>query len=671
MKKQNGYKDMTKMKKYSYFLAFIIACSCLSACVNENNSSSSNNSTTSFSSSIWDNETGDSSSSSRYSSSSSSSSSTSVVNKEMVNVTIVESVFFEVDMDVMQVEKGQDFSTVVSFLEGYTYDSCDYTNHTIQALEKGKVLLTLKGVKRNTRVIITSKRVVEENQGFPMMNFTLHYQLNGGKIRDEENGTYKDNTSYTEKQVQNQHIRPNTWNGVGLEKDGYTLIGWNTREDGSGEHIGLGSRVTVKDGGSITLYAEWRAWMHKDFFTYKKMGESITITGYRGGSNLTPFVIPAQIEGYPVTEIASGFTTNMLCGSIDSKTLILPNTLRKIASGAFKNATFDEVYFFDNIQDVADTAFQDTIKTYHVNAYQAPVYLGLNNSVSYADSIDRLVVNADKKKMILFSGCSFTYGVQSPLVDEAYNGEYVVCNLGVNGDINAAFQMECILEYLGEGDVLVHAPEQGSKWQLMASFLTDGRMFLMAEGNYDILSIPDFTGIDFFNAFMNYSTAKSETAEKEGVCTYLDGCMDSFNQYGDYILPRSYDENTESKRDISYSNDLGYEYSFYSEFLTESGVAKLAGYYDQAKAKGAKVCISYAPMNESTQLKEGTIRSKGLEFDQKWKEMLAPYGYAPISDFNDYIFEGRYFYDADYHMNDLGALFRTKQLIEDLRKAGI
>ena len=51
--------------------------------------------------------------------------------------------------------------------------------------------------------------------------------------------------------------------------------------------------------------------------------------------------------------------------------------------------------------------------------------------------------------------------------------------------------------------------------------------------------------------------------------------------------------------------------------------------------------------------------------------MLSVYGYEFISEVEDYMFLGRYFYDSDYHLNDLGASLRTERLISDLQAAGV
>ena len=43
-------------------------------------------------------------------------------------------------------------------------------------------------------------------------------------------------------------------------------------------------------------------------------------------------------------------------------------------------------------------------------------------------------------------------------------------------------------------------------------------------------------------------------------------------------------------------------------------------------------------------------------------------GYRVISSVKDYVMEGRYFYDSDYHLGEGGAALRTARLIEDLKR---
>lgn len=56
--------------------------------------------------------------------------------------------------------------------------------------------------------------------------------------------------------------RPQALTANGFKRDGYTFTGWNTKPDGSGDGYADGQEVlnlTVKDGGTVTLYARWTA----------------------------------------------------------------------------------------------------------------------------------------------------------------------------------------------------------------------------------------------------------------------------------------------------------------------------------------------------------------------------------------------------------------------------
>lgn len=573
-----------------------------------------------------------------------------------VSVVVTDSVFYTAEKSYAEVCRGEDFSTQLNIRPGYEFVSCNYSDYETTATPEG-VVLTLKNVTRPSRIFVVCDKMQPYKEEINLQ-CTVDYDFNGGAL---QNGEKSKSVDYTV----TQHLRPNTFNGAGLKKAGCVLIGWNTRADGTGGHIGLGSRVTVGNGESITLYAEWLESIDGGKFLFREIAPgAIALTGYRGSGDIQPFVIPPEIEGKEVVEIASSFTTNMPCGSLSAQTLVLPNTIKKIAGNSFLNSAFSEIYFSDNIEEIAGNAFLYNFKTYHINAFLPPCFQAVNNSVLLADNMDRLILNADKKKLIFFSGCSTAYGLVSPAVDFAFGGEYTVFNMGMNGDINGAFQLEIIINYICGGDVLVHAPEEMSSCQLMSAFYVNSTMFVMTEGNYDLLALADFsenTGV--LRAFFDYIEVKKETEP----CSYSDGRFGDFNFYGDYICSRPYDENTEAQRDVTYSDN---EYCYAPEMITEKSVAKLAGYYDAVREKGGRVCISYAPVNISART-DTEIRDKGFEFAEKFENMLLPYGYAPVSRVEDYMFKGRYFFDSDYHLNDLGAALRTERLIKDLKASGV
>ena len=385
-----------------------------------------------------------------------------------VRVSIVDSVLFKAENTAAEIERGRDFKTVLSLRAGYEFVSCDYSDYT--ATEKGgKTELTLKNIERPSRVTVTCRKKEFQNVVDIDLKCTVNYSLT-------------------------EHHRPNTIAGAAVKRRGHVLTGWNTRPDGNGEHIGLGSRVTVRDGKEITLYAEWKKSIDGGQFLYRQAADgTLALTGYRGRGDLEPFVIPSEIHGKAVSEISSSFTTNMPCGELTSQTLVLPDSIRFVKSNSFLRSSFSELYFSDNIEDIDEKAFPCNIKTFHINAFRKPCFQAVNNSIIFSDNIDRLILNADRRKLIFFSGCSFAYGLNSGIIDEAYGGEYAVFNMGVNGDINAAFQMEILLAYMGEGDVFIHAPEEMSASQLMFDYFVNDSMFIMTEGNYDLLALVDFS----------------------------------------------------------------------------------------------------------------------------------------------------------------------------------
>lgn len=571
---------------------------------------------------------------------------------ETIKVTIVDSFFFQADRAEGEVEYGGTFTTKLSMLSDYKVLSCDYSDYIVEDKEDGTVLLTLRNITRPARVTITAGYVANRFD-LRTIDCTLTYDYNGGT--DADNAFQK-----TERYTSSNHLRPNTFNGSGVIREGYTLLGWNTQADGGGEHIGLGSRVTVKNGSSITLYAEWAAWSDTNDFLYQKNADgTLTLIGYKGNASIDPFVIPGTIDGTSVSVVSASFTTNMPNGKLTGTTLILPESIRILKSNSFRNSSFSEIYFYDSIEEVADGAFPYNLKTYHINAVEPPCFQAVNDNTIFADSVDRLILNIDKKKMIFFSGCSFTYGLNSQTIENAFEG-YTVYNMGFIGSIDAAFQMEIILNYIGNGDVFVHAPEQMSQCQLMYSHYVNGMMFVMVEGNYDLLALADFSSNNaVWKAFFDYKSLKADMEP----CNYTDGRCESFNIYGDYAIERAYDEMNEAARDVTYSDN-----AYYPDvrLLSDAGMKRLTSYYDRIEACGGKVCVSYAPVNVSID-EETNVENASRQFAFQFEKMLSEYGYKPVSDIFDYLFVGRYFYDADYHLNDVGAILRTQRLIEDIR----
>lgn len=568
--------------------------------------------------------------------------------KDLIKVTLVDSLLFTADEPAQSVAYGGTVSFTLTMRQGYTVSACSYEDYEVTG-QDGVYTLTLRNVTRPSRVTVTASAQAKEPNTNPERTCSIRYVYNDGTDREK-----------TETYTLSYHIRPNTMTGNGIERDGYTLLCWNTSPDGTGQDIGLGSRATVGEDGTLTLYGKWVKWADASDFVTRRQDGTLVLTGYRGDGTDEMLVIPGKINGLTVTVITSSFTTSMSCGTLSSTTLVLPSTIQTVEDNAFLHSAFREIYFFDNLETFGSKAFPNAIATIHINAATAPRLQKENYNVRFADNIDLLIANQDKKKMIFFSGCSMCYGLDSSMVEDAFDGEYVVINAGLNGEFNALFQLECMLPYISEGDILIHAPEQPNPYQFLANKMVDSRVYCMVEGNYDLLALADFS----YNAYMIESyTSYAGFRQKTEECTYEDYNV-LFNNYGDYVEPRPYDESTEMVRDVSYSELWGYD----NELLTEENIAFLASVYDQFRQRGAEVYFAWAPMNECSTAHED-IRAAADSYQERLEELFAPYGIPVISEATDYIYQGRYFYDTDYHLNDLGVAIHTEQLIEDIQEA--
>lgn len=565
--------------------------------------------------------------------------------EKSIKVTIQDSMFFEQTGVAGSVKKGEDFVATIKMIPEYAPVSCTYKDYSIRKTELDTYELTLKNVNKPSRVIVTSER--DHSETLPEKHCSIIFDMNDGS-----GVTYQQDYTLT------HHIRANTKSGEGLERDGYTLIGWNTNADASGTHVGLGSRISMDEGETKTLYAEWVKQIDQDKFAYSELEDgTIALTGYKGSDVYDKLVIPSKVDGKDVTAITSTFTLNIRCGKISAPAIVLPSTINCIEASAFNSSNINEIYCFDNLSGVEVKAFPKGLKTAHINAIMPPHLQDFNYNVQFADNLDRIIENKDKKKLILFSGCSMCYGISSPRIQETFK-DYVVIDAGINGEFNALFQLQIMLPYIQEGDILVHAPEQPNYYQLMQNKWVDERIFCMTEGNYDLLADADFSYSSlFFQALDWYGQYRAKKEE----CTY-DDYNPLYNMYGDYLEERPYVEETELERDEQWhTKDWGFDTSL----ISERKLGDLIAIYNKFRLAGATVYWSWAPMNVMSP-KTDTIMEDAVEYQNLLKAVMKTHDYKIISEVTDYIYKGRYFYDTDYHLNDLGIVIRTQQLIKDL-----
>ena len=476
-----------------------------------------------------------------------------------------------------------------------------------------------------------------------------------GTIRYDGNGGTSDAFGdHVDRRVTGTHLRENTLQGASyFHREGYVLTGWNTAPDGTGAHIGLGSRVAFADG--LTLYAEWAEANPDTNFSYASDGGHITVTGYAGGAIC---VIPEKIDGLPVDSIANGAFTDT-----DLQRLILPPSLKHIEEGSFSGGAIMELTLFDSLADVSEASFKGTaISTIRINAAVAPVYSG-SYFDTFADKYDYLMSLGDAKKLVLFSGSSGRYGYDSPAIEEALP-DYRVVNMGVYAYTNALPQLDLIRPYLHKGDILLDAPEfDAVAEQFCTTNRLDAGFWAMMESNYDMAAALDFsryTGI--FDSYAAYRRTKAGMPGRnygESPFSYDDDGnrygFATYNICGDFILPRP-----NSERDELHRHNIA---DYTVQNITPEAVDALDAALSVFTEAGVTVWFTYAPRNRSSLTEASTPEARALAEKTIQEHLSVPV----ISSMADSLFSGIYFWQIDNHLSTEGVQLRTASVIRDLK----
>lgn len=521
------------------------------------------------------------------------------------------------------VRRGGDISFALTLKNGCVVTGTDYEESEISG-EGEKAVLTLRNVQYSTVVKLST--VYE------------------GRVYDPNGGEGKPVRTTVSDTVTNTRTEP-------FIREGYIQTGWNTEPDGSGEHIGFGSRTRCD-----TLYAEWVQETPEEVFSYTCTQDSASVTGYSGDGSVCVF--PDTLGGKPVRVICSG-----AFAGADFTEFICSDTVQIIMAGAFENAAVEKLTLFDSLMQISDESFRGcSIRTLSLNARRFPVYAGTYFS-AFPDKCERLF-SLDGKKIVLFSGSSGRYGYDSAMIDRAFE-EYDVVNMGTYAYTGAKPQLDIVLQVMREGDILVEAPEfDAPSQQFCETNELDQFFFSLTETDYKLIELLDlrrYTGV--FDALNDYLYEHGRLEEKDYSCLASQYDDDgnsigypTYNEYGDYVLERPNSEKDEMHRIIP------------ADYTTDNITAERLQTLDKELArfteKGVDVVFTYAPRNRSS-LTESSTEERMEEMEKLiWETLSVPI----ISEMDDYLYSGIYFYEIDNHLSTEGAQMRTEQLIADLNR---
>ncbi len=465
----------------------------------------------------------------------------------------------------------------------------------------------------------------------------IKYHTNGGSTVGKSSDIYIDIVE------DDYHFYANTLPDMDyFERDGYVLYGYNTEADGSGRYFGLGWNI-VTDDTVVELYCMWAKESDVSDFEYESNGKYITVLSYNGDDETV--VVPTEIKGKKVTEIASGAFSGAT-----ATTVILPSTLTTIEEGAFTSCDFEKLYMPDGVTEVSDDSFVKckSFSTLYVNAATAPKYQTWDHG-TYAIKFERLMYayEHDLPKLVFTSGSNGTYGIYSSQLEEGLDDEYYIVDYSLHYQTCGMFFIDLISNFLDEDDIFLFLPEP-NKYQLGTNEWNP-IMWQFFEGAYACVTyvdIRDYEGV--FDTFRDFNNTRQWMSDTD----YTD-CWSYIDEYGDNSWYRAGESD-------SFIGEQG-TYKLETDHINVDNINSVI---DKCNATGAKTYFSFPSLNKNALAGAAKKISQRTNYQNYIEDNL---NITVISSIEDYIFNGRYMSGTNYHLSSEGTVIRTDRLIDDLR----
>ena len=568
------------------------------------------------------------------------------------------------NLNVARLKDSDSVNYTVQVDNNYYVSGVSYEDSRVFFIGNSQYSVTLNHVKYNTRVTVFVEPINgESGESGPIdeSDNIITYDTNGGEYILSD-GLPMNKVVYSTL----HHPRPNTSIGTDIMKrDGYTQIGWNTKADLSGEHIGLGSRYLDLNNHTFTLYAEWSKYSNLNEFEYHLNVDQYIVDKYIGTSKEVS--IPEYIDNMPVTTIGEKafFETSV-------ETVVLPKSISKVEQLAFGRCSIKEIYFYDNLVEIEDGCFVESnnLSTIHINAIITPKYVTLDRNVTYADKIDNLIVNQGKKKIIILGGSGAFYNVDACVLKKLYP-DYEPFNVAVNGWFNNFIQLDVINRFVEDGDVFLHVVESCGRFQFMTTNVMgeytdnigyDSRFINCLELNYDLLSYCDMRNVThFFDVFHKFNKGRERVTPKKytDYTLYADerGDYSSDSEIRNNVQPfptmSSLDGKTQI-RDLSISQEGAVDRTCYSR----AGMSVLCDYYQRFIDKGLKIYFAFACLAKESLLAADKTPENIALYEQEVRGYLSSKA-TIINSMDDVLLPIEQFSNTDWHLKYEPAVEQT------------
>lgn len=266
-----------------------------------------------------------------------------------------------------------------------------------------------------------------------------------------------------------------------------------------------------------------------------------------------------------------------------------------------------------------------------------------NNYLYMLNIKDSLLRETPSPRLVLISGSSFAFGVDSRMLQDSLGLNVV--NMGLHAGLGLKYIMDDAMRYLRKGDVVVIGLEHEQlRWMMYGDDATLGPgMYYTSYKNIKLLN-----GIQMKNAIVGIPTAirmnwKSRKLRQQKVYSAR-----AFNEWGDEAGHR---EDTIQHPLSKLPRKIGLINPEYAQCFVERLM--------QMEEIGCKVIITPSPMWDDVPVKQ---------IGEEINEFLETTQFRLNASFERHLYPADMMYDSHYHLNDKGVRNFTKNLIDELKQ---
>lgn len=276
-----------------------------------------------------------------------------------------------------------------------------------------------------------------------------------------------------------------------------------------------------------------------------------------------------------------------------------------------------------------------------------------------AHMVDRLKTT-EGKKIVFVGNSAMAFGIRPDLIDAEIPG-YTSVVFGLYGAIGTKAMLNLSKAGIGEGDIVVFAPEQYAP-SLSLEF-SAGEMWFAADADHSLLGyLPGEDKVAMAKAFYDFAqskfayTADGSKPEVDGV--YMQASFDdgAGNEVGYMTYERPYNV-------MPFGYDANALISYRTDIFGEGFLDYVNEYAAYVRSVGAEICFGFAPANRLA-LADGTAREA---LEAYYEYLLANLDMEVMGHPADYVMDYEWFYDSNLHMNSSGMYAYTRLLVEDLK----